>query len=75
MSSWRLAHRADDLVGEQLAVAGERGERRAQLVAHRGEEASLRAVGALRLLEQHRLVHGERGVVGEHAQPVALALA
>ena len=68
-----VGQRTDDLIGEQLLVAGERGERRAQLVRHRGEEAALRAIGRLRLLEQLGLPQRERGVVGDGAQPMRLA--
>ena len=48
----RLRQRSDDLVREQLAISGERGEGRAQLVRHRGEEPAFRAIGILRALEQ-----------------------
>ena len=68
-----LGHRPDHLIGEQLAVAGERGERRAQLVRDRREESALRAVGGLRLIEQLRLPQRQRRVVGDDAQTMRLA--
>jgi hypothetical protein len=68
-----LRHRADHLVGEQLVVAGERGERRTQLVTHRRQEAPLRPVGCLRLLQEQRLVHRERRMIRQHAKPLDVA--
>ena len=69
-----VRQRPDDLVGEQLLVAGERRQRRAQLVRHRREETALRAVGDLRLLEQIGVPQRERRVVGDDAQSVRVAL-
>jgi hypothetical protein len=57
--------RAEDPVGEQLGVADDPRERRAQLVRHRREEVGLRAVGILRVEVELRVVEGERRALRE----------
>ena len=71
---------------EQVRVAGDRVERRAQLVTHRSQEETLRAIGIVRLREQARLFGGacselviapfprnrDRHVAGDHAGELQL---
>ena len=66
--------RPDDLIDQQFFVAGERRERRAQLVRHGRQKPALRAIRRLRLIEQLGLPERERRVVGDRAEPMCLTL-
>ncbi len=69
--------RSHDLVGEDLGVADHRGERRAELVRHRGEEVRLRPARLLRLPVKPRVVgedaHAVPELLGEEEVGVGVA--
>src|SRR5690606_26625837 len=68
------AELAEYPVGQQLSVAGESGERRAQLVAHGREEIRLREIGCLWLLQESRAPERKCRSVREEPKPVLVAV-
>ena len=67
------AERADYLVREQLAITGQRGERRSELVRDRCEERPLRVACGLSFLEESCLHEHDGGVVGNGSEPMTVA--
>jgi hypothetical protein len=67
-----LGKRADDLIGQQLAIAGERRQWCAQLVRHRGKKSALGSISRLGLIEQFGFPQCERRVISDDAKPVRL---
>ena len=61
-SACSVAERSHDAVVQQLGVAENGAQRRAQLVRHGAEELRLQAVGAAQVFDEPRVVHRDGGL-------------
>jgi hypothetical protein len=64
--------RAEDLVEQQLVVAEDDIERRAQLVRHGGEKIRLEPIGLLELADQPPVLQRQRGELRDTARDALL---